>query len=145
MILVFKNPDITISAQCCCGMLQGLHTIIKLHCLDMLTGGALMHENPDSHMACTVHNADSMCLKTLDTPQYSLALSSCDLLVFSPFKKAQKVRQKCPSQSSAVVSASVQGDLLWGWYYLDACLNTHGTIFNCLDPEQVSFEQALFM
>jgi hypothetical protein len=113
MMLVFENPNITISAQCCCGTLQGHHTIIKVQCLDMLIGGALMCENTHSHMVCTVHNADSMCLKTLDTPQYSLDLSQFDLLVFSPFK-AQNVRQNCQSDSSAVVSASIQGALCGG-------------------------------
>ena len=33
-----------------------------------------MHGNTHSHMACTVHNTDSMCLKTFDTPADVLRL-----------------------------------------------------------------------
>jgi hypothetical protein len=48
--------------------------IIRIHCLNMLTRGALMHGNTHSHMACTVHNTDSMCLKTFDKPADILKL-----------------------------------------------------------------------
>lgn len=48
--------------------------IVKIHCLNVLTMGALMHGNTHSHMACTVHSTDSMCLKTFGTPADVLKL-----------------------------------------------------------------------
>jgi hypothetical protein len=139
--IAFKDADMTITAQCCCGNHQDQLSWVSL---SMPMGGVIM-----MHYSACPHDAHrtqdimwSMCWHMLDHPPYSMNLSLCDLLSgwrFGPNKDLRAVVVRWFQQQGRCFCEGIY-QLVCEWYM---SLNAHD-YFNGpeLSPKQMLFAWA---
>jgi hypothetical protein len=104
---MFKNIDITINTQHCCGNRWHLRTINKRKCPGMLTRCVFVqHDNDHPHVAALSRIRCAYALQEVAPSAHSLYLSPCDFHVFGTLQEALKLLLQWDGDTRTILMAS---------------------------------------